>query len=105
MNSTAGLEPWMKAPIEYLVWVAAHNGLTPRITSTYRSYSQQNRLYQAYLRGESKFPVAPPGQSYHQYGRAADIVVSQAWAYPQLGAIWRSMGGSWWAADPIHFQA
>lgn len=105
MNSTAGLQPWMKGPIEYLLWVAAHNGLGPRITSTYRSWSQQRRLYEAYVRGESKFPAAPPGRSYHQFGRAADIVVNQDWAYPQLGSIWQKMGGRWFAADPIHFEA
>jgi LAS superfamily LD-carboxypeptidase LdcB len=95
----------MKGPIEYLVWVAAHNGLNPQITSTYRTWSEQNRLYEAYRTGTSRFPAAPPGQSYHQYGRAADIVLNQDWAYQALGALWKQMGGSWWLSDRIHFQA
>lgn len=105
MNSTRGLEPWMKGPIEYLLLVAAHNGLSPRLSSTYRSYSTQKRLYEAYLKGRSSFPAAPPGKSYHQYGRAADIVLAQSWGYSPLGNLWKSMGGRWWASDPIHFEA
>lgn len=105
MNSTSGLQPWLKGPIEWLVYVAAHNGLQPQISSTYRSESEQRRLYEAYLRGSARFPAAPPGRSYHQFGRAADIILNQDWGYPALGALWIQMGGNWWAADRIHFQA
>lgn len=105
MNSTRGLEPWMKGPVEYLILVAAHNGLAPRLTSTYRSAAQQARLYAAYRSGRAQFPAAPPGQSYHEYGRAVDIVVNQSWGYRALGELWKRMGGGWWASDRIHFQA
>ena len=105
MNSTRGLVSWMQEPAEYLVRVAAYNGLGPRITSTYRSYQRQKQLYEAYRHGRSEFPAAPPGASYHQYGRAVDIVLNQEWGYSELGRLWKQMGGRWWPADRIHFEA
>jgi len=105
MNSTRGLEWWMQESAEYLVRVAAYNGLAPRITSIRRSWSEQKRLYEAYLQGRSQFPAAPPGKSLHQYGRAFDMIVNQEWAYAPLGSLWKSMGGRWYAADRIHFEA
>jgi len=95
----------MQEPVEWLVRTAAHNGLNPRITSTFRSFAAQKRLHEAYLRGQSEFPAAPPGRSYHQYGRAVDIVLNQDWGYAELGRLWKQMGGRWWPSDRIHFEA
>src|SRR3989442_305331 len=96
--SLTALEPWLRPYAEYLV------RLYPPavVTSTYRSYTEQLSLW--LRRSENPYPVAPPGASYHQYGRAFDLAAPD-WALEQLGAIWNSWGGTWSASDPIHFQA
>lgn len=96
--SLSGLQPWLSPYAAYLL------RLYPPavVTSTYRSYSDQLRLW--LNRSSNPYPVAPPGSSWHQYGRAFDISAPD-WALEQLGAIWQSWGGTWSPRDPIHFQA
>ena len=60
------------------------------------------QLYNAFLRGEARYPVAPPGQSFHEYGLAFDYVAPEVQA--QLGELWQSVGGTWSPQDDIHFQ-
>lgn len=57
-------------------WLAAlkANGVRYRVTSTKRTWAEQERLYQRFLAGKSQFPAAPPGRSKHQLGLAIDIV-------------------------------
>jgi hypothetical protein len=75
-----------------------------QLTSTLRSRSEQAQLYAAYLRGESRFPAAPPGRSKHELGLAFDYF-AEPWALAQLGALWQSVGGTWGGdRDPIHFE-
>lgn len=93
-----GLEPWLRPWAEWLV------SMMPgaRVTSTYRSKTEQLKLWNN--RANNPYPVAPPGASYHEHGRAFDVVAPPqvlAWA----GAVWRRVGGQWSARDPIHFQA
>jgi LAS superfamily LD-carboxypeptidase LdcB len=86
------------------------------ISSTYRSVDQQASLYRRWLalrlQGYSNDQIcakgictpAPPGQSYHNYGRAFDL----NGPLPDLeraAAAWVSLGGTWHRSDPIHFQA
>lgn len=98
-----GMVTWLAPYAGWLIDVAQYNGLQPRVTSVYRSMQKQRQLYERYLRGESKYPAAPPGHSYHNYGRAMDISASNL---PGLGDLWRRMGGTWGGdVDPIHFQA
>lgn len=100
-----GLQPWLAPYATWLLNYGIAQGYAPRVTSTYRSYETQRRLYAAYTAGRSKYPAAPPGRSYHQYGRAFDLVTQPMERLHQLGAIWKQMGGRWWASDPIHFEA
>ena len=93
-----GLEPWLKPWAEYLI--SFFPGV--RVTSGRRTYTEQLHLY--LTRWSNPFPVAPPGQSYHQMGRAWDMVADQA-TLARAGALWRSWGGTWSPSDPIHFQA
>jgi len=87
--------------VEALLAIANHYRLRPTVTSTYRSIAEQTVLYQAHLRGEHPYPVAPPGQSMHNYGLAVDLVSeNNAW----LGEVWRNWGGSWSPRDDIHFS-
>lgn len=96
------LEPWLEPWARWLVSLWPYG----QITSTRRTWSEQQQLYDAFLRGESKYPAAPPGQSMHQVGRAFDLVAPIE-ILEQLGQIWESVGGTWGgrAADPIHFEA
>lgn len=102
MTRFSGLVPWLEPAAEWLYQVAAYNGLRPRITSVYRTHTQQAYLRQRYERGLSDLYAAPVGQSYHEYGRAFDMVTDNPSA---LGALWNRIGGTWTAGDPVHFQA
>jgi len=93
-----GLVAWLRPYAQALVNLVPH----AQVTSTFRSYSDQLRLWNN--RAHNPFPVAPPGSSYHQYGRAFDVVAPDSdlrW----LGKVWRSWGGTWSESDIIHFQA
>lgn len=87
-----------------LVDLGGRAGVQPRVTSTLRSRNQQQRLYAAYIRGETKYPVAPPGTSAHEFGWAFDMVADTAENLHDLGTVWRSWGGEWSADDEVHFQ-
>lgn len=97
-----GLQPWLSPWAEKLL------SLYPpaKVTSTYRSSTQQAILYRRYLSGQSIYPAAPPGRSLHQQGRAFDVVAPGE-VLQQLGEIWESWGGRWGGRknDPIHFEA
>jgi hypothetical protein len=101
VNRIELLQPWLQPWARWLIslWPSS------QLTSTLRSYEEQRQLYNAYLAGVSKYPVAPPGRSLHQYGRAFDLV-AEPQMLEQLGQVWESVGGTWGgAADPIHFEA
>jgi len=81
------------------------------VTSAYRSWAAQNRLYNKWLTGSpSQLPAAPPGKSLHQYRLAFDLArlgVSsrQDPLLTELGALWQQLGGVWGGArDPVHFS-
>lgn len=95
-----GLQPWLSPYADWLVSRAP--GV--RVTSTYRSYSEQWRLW--LTRYSNPYPVAPPGSSFHERGRAFDLV-GPAETLDRLGALWERMGGTWGGriGDRIHFQA
>lgn len=78
-----------------------------RLTSGYRSIEKQAQLYQRYLRGEHSYPVARPGTSKHNYGRAFDLHGGNDEVLNWLGRVWESWGGVWGGRfrDPIHFEA
>lgn len=73
-----------------------------RVTSTYRSWTDQLQLW--LNRANNPYPVARPGTSWHQYGRAFDLSGSPE-DLARAGAIWRSWGGTYSESDRIHFQA
>jgi LAS superfamily LD-carboxypeptidase LdcB len=59
--------------LQRLEALAAKRGETFNITSGMRSYQEQLRLWNN--RGSNPFPVAHPGHSRHESGRAADVMV------------------------------
>jgi hypothetical protein len=100
MAAVASLQPWIRPYAAAAVsWAAARGGV---LTSAFRSYTEQ--LYLWNNRSRNPFPVAPPGRSFHNYGRAFDINASED-VLATLGAWWKSLGGTWSESDPIHFQA
>lgn len=111
MPSTARLNRRFRPYAEALLRYA--RSLDPRFvfTSTYRSPSDQARLYARYLKGESKLPALPPGRSQHERGLAVDLArlnidPQDDDLLEQLGGAWRAAGGVWGSdADPVHFEA
>jgi hypothetical protein len=99
-----GLEPWLVPYAGWLLYYGHQADPSIKVTSVRRSYAEQSRLYRRFQMGLSAFPVARPGTSWHEYGRAFDMVARPE-VLSQLGATWKSWGGSWWPSDPIHFQA
>lgn len=102
MSIFDGLQPWLRPYAEWLY--GQSRGAS--VTSVYRSVSEQSRLYRRYLAGQHPYPVAPPGKSLHNFGRAWDMVASDA-ELRRLGELWERMGGRWGGRfhDPIHFEA
>lgn len=88
-----------------LLDLAQRAGVKPRVTSVFRTYAQQNALYQAYIKGTARYPAAPPGSSAHEYGYAFDMVVEGTTNQADVGTVWRSWGGIYGGEeDPVHFQ-
>lgn len=107
MSSTSleGLIPELREPARALIDVAQRAGVQPRVTSTLRTATQQDRLYRRFLAGASKFPAAPPGSSSHEYGYAFDLLVLGDDNQADLGSVWESWGGIWGSTrDPVHFE-
>lgn len=105
MSWSSGLHPTLRPYFEQLVAIATKLDPGARVSSAFRSSSEQARLYRRFVAGQSRYPVAPPGRSYHEYGRAIDIVARPE-VLRRLGAIWEQAGGTWGGErDDIHFQA
>jgi len=104
--SLKNLQPWLSPWGEWLVWAAPYAGArSVRVTSVVRSRARQAALYRLFLAGRSKYPVARPGRSQHEYGLAWDMVTVPYSALYTLGSWWQQVGGRWSRKDPIHFAA
>jgi hypothetical protein len=71
------------------------------ITSGWRSRARQERLYDD--RGTNPYPVARPGTSAHEWGRAVDV---PRWFVARLVAVATQVGlcHPWPETDPVHFE-
>lgn len=98
------LQPWLYPYAAYLVQIAASYG--GHVTSTRRSRLEQSQLYATCGGGRCRYPVAPPGSSKHEIGRAWDMV-AHPYILRALGAAWEQIGGTWGGrfGDEIHFEA
>lgn len=101
----AGLVPEAAYGYAALVWWGAHYGLgMPRISSGNRTREEQERLWAG--RHSNPYPVAKPGTSRHEGGRAFDLPSSarndiyRFWA-PLVKLKW---GGDFSHPDPIHYE-
>jgi hypothetical protein len=100
------LVPELRVYAEALMDALNGAGLHPRVTSTLRTIAEQKRLYEAFLKGTSRYPAAAPGRSPHNYGWAFDISINDDSYLQDAGELWESWGGTWGGRfkDPIHFE-
>ena len=101
-NLSSKVHPTLRKIARNLPRVARAYGFQARVTSGYRSYATQAKLYKDYIEGRALYPVNPPGQSMHEAGLALDVVSTNPEALVQLMT---SVGLQWAGPDdPIHFQ-
>lgn len=105
MSWDNGVLPAARRPFRQLVALAQRLDPSARVTSARRSSSEQAKLYRRFLAGQSRFPVARPGTSKHEQGRAIDIVARPE-VLRRLGEAWERAGGRWGGRfnDEIHFE-
>ncbi len=70
---------------------AAEQGISVRITSSYRSIAEQKRLFARFGAGRA----AQPGSSFHNYGLAVDISASPPDGLEEVGLIAEQHGLRW----------
>lgn len=105
------LAPYLQPYAQYLYKIGKYYDPLLMVTSGFRSPRKQAQLYEAYIRGSSRIPAAPPGRSLHGYGLAFDLarIGKDPFNDPLLnwlGAVWESWGGQYGGQrDPVHFQA
>jgi len=78
----SGLHPEVKDRARWALGWADYYGVPVSVTSGYRSWEEQQRLYSTYQQGRSRWPANPPGQSSHNFGFAFDSTVDpryQSW--------------------------
>lgn len=86
-----GIEPELFRRIQRLNEMSPFGPNTVSIGSGYRSYEEQQRLYDAYLRGEGNL-AARPGQSNHNHGTAADLRYASDQAREWVHSVARDLG-------------
>jgi LAS superfamily LD-carboxypeptidase LdcB len=79
-------------------------GKPVQVTSAVRSKEEQQKLYDDYKAGKSKFPAAAPGHSKHALGTAVDIDSSTANAMAQKGILGKYGLGQPVNGDPVHIE-
>jgi hypothetical protein len=87
--------------INILVAVFREVGIKVTVTSGLRGTLKQVELYEN--RSTNPYPVALPGNSQHEFGVAADMVVDPSEALGILVDVWRELGFYWDSGDPVHF--
>jgi hypothetical protein len=97
MSAFGGLQPSLRPWAQRLL--SSFPGL--HVTSVRRSRATQTRLWNN--RHRNPYPVAPPGQSLHEYGLAFDLVGDPD-QLAAAGRVWNSWGGHWSSVDRIHFE-
>ncbi len=87
-----GLHPDAKAAFEQMKEAAAAEGISLKIVSGYRSYSQQSKTYNNYVSRDGQDLAdrysARPGHSEHQSGLAMDINACENWFADSPEGIW-----------------
>jgi len=84
--SLRGLEPDVRNLAECAFNVAHTYGLTPVVTSVWRSWAEQTVLRNKWEAGLSEFPANKPGESAHEHGLAFD-----SWVPDKEMGLWVSI--------------
>ena len=110
------LEDDVREMAEHFLASAARAGLLLRVTHTRRTWPEQAALY---AQGRSlpgpTVTAAPPGYSWHNFGRAFDVCQAHGEPYPEEDSFWDSVGqigencglewgGRWKHPDRPHFE-
>lgn len=108
----AGLHPGLRAAADYAVRWAEYYGVSPEITSVYRSWQDQAQLYSRYQAAladgtfpspSAPYPANAPGDSAHNYGLAWD-----SWVPAQDMQWWidvrRALGWKVYDHDAVHAE-
>ena len=115
-NLVQSLHPALQARVRAFLLAAEDRGIFLRVTSAYRSYAEQARLYAQGRTAPGQIVTnAQPGESYHNFGLAFDVVEIRSgqalWQNPrwrEIGELGKSYGfawgGDWKFKDLPHFQ-
>jgi hypothetical protein len=95
MIALRGLDARLRPYAEYAHAIAAYYGITPRVASVRRTWSEQERLHARYVAARAAgrfpspavpYPANAPGDSAHQFGLAWDSQVT-----PQYRQWWKDV--------------
>lgn len=103
MLNFSGLENALRARADQTMALARQYGLNPTITSVRRNWAEQQKLYDRWNAGLSRWPANPPGLSPHQYGVAWDSSVP-AHQQDLWNRIRAAMGWKLYAHDIVHAE-
>jgi len=99
----AGLHPQVREAVDFTLRIADHYKVPITVTSGFRSWSDQAKLYRLYRAGLSKWPANQPGDSSHNFGLSFDSTTEpryQSW----WNAVRRYVGFEVLENDIIHAQ-
>ena len=74
------------------------------VTSAVRTPEEQQKLYNDYISGKSKYPAAAPGKSKHDRGMAVDVDSSIANQLDSMGLLAKNGLGRPVRGDPVHIE-
>lgn len=113
MLQLSGLQTWARPPAEAALAFAGRYGITPTVTSVYRTLDAQRALRDRYERclrqgkvgtpGPCRYPANRPGDSAHNYGMAWDSWVPD-YLMPWWIAVRRFYGFVVPDSDAVHAE-
>lgn len=109
------LNPIFRSKLDQLTAALAKAGITANVDSGYRDYGLQAKLYADYQAKQAGKPLpypdvgsgniaAPPGQSFHNYGLAADLRTGNAADYARIAQLAQQFGLTDIPGDVGHIQ-
>lgn len=115
-NQLSDLDPQVEQMAEAMLTACAAAGISLFVTQTLRTYEEQAAIYsQGRTAPGAIVTHAPPGYSWHNFGRAFDVAQAGLHPYPTQEAFWEKVGeigeanglewgGRWKFPDRPHFQ-
>lgn len=104
-KSLTGVQPTLAGRIEQVAReFKARTGGDINVTSAVRTPEEQEKLYNDYISGKSKYPAAPPGRSKHDRGLAIDVDSSIANKLDSMGLLAKYGLGRPVSNDPVHIE-